>query len=403
MNKLHNLLTEEQIAKVRAPLDAAYWLPNKAFTSRDFFALEATNIFAKTWMSIGFSAEAPNNGDAYPSIILGDMPIVIVRDEKGVLRVFHNVCPRDGCLAIWSQKKSLGYILGIYHGWTWNLDGSLRNATLYDGKQGVRTVPENRDANLREIRSAEWQGTIFINLSGNAQSFQDYISPVEELYASVDLSNLTPGMNDAGTEVVIDRYTFESNWKNVYENFAINVNHEGFVHRDYKESLNVPRVNLEGKRTFEEVDDRGYHGLKFSEHESDIAYGVARTPKIPLKNGGQHDWNTIMTLYPNTNISLFPNFLLITVLKPQAPDQTGYDSMVLYPESVASNPRYAERREFHADWKTGDMLATKMRPFSKKYRWDVESPAFDQHFLVPFWDSMSHGFCNKILDDLEND
>lgn len=79
-------------------------------------------------MSVGFAAEAADNGNAYHSTILGGIPIVMVRDEKGELRVFHNVCSRDGCLAIWSPKKSLSFIHGIYHGWTWNLDGTLRNA-----------------------------------------------------------------------------------------------------------------------------------------------------------------------------------------------------------------------------------------------------------------------------------
>ena len=71
--------------------------------------------------------------------------------------------------------------------------------------------------------------------------FEDYIAPVEELYLDIDLSNLAPGTTRDGSEVMIDRYTFESNWKSVYENFAINVNHEGFVHEDYKASPNVPR------------------------------------------------------------------------------------------------------------------------------------------------------------------
>ena len=399
MNRLHELLTEEQIAKVRAPLEQAYWLPDKAFTSPEFFQLEVDNLFSRTWMSIGFAADAPGIGDSWPTTILGGIPVVMVRDENGTLRVFHNICPRDGCLAIWSPKKGLSRIVGAYHGWVWNLDGTLRNATLYDGSSRVQTVPQ-RDADLKEIRSAEWQGAIFINLSGAAPPFEDYIAPVEELYAEIDLSNLAPDMSKDGRKVMIDRYTFESNWKSVYENFAINVNHEGFVHEDYKAAPNVPRVTPAGKRTFVEVDDRGYHGLRFTETESDLAYGTARTPRIRRKDGREHDWNTIMTLYPNTDISLFPNFLLITVLNPQAPDKTGYDSIFLYPAEVAGNPKYFDQREFirFRDWghaRNEDAAVLRAVQQGRK------SPAFDQHFLVPFWESMSHGFCNRILDDLE--
>ena len=401
MSRLHELLTAEQIAKVRAPLEEAYWLPNKAFTSPEFFQLEVDNLFSRTWISIGFAADVRDIGDAYPSIILGGIPVVMVRDEKGTLRVFHNVCPRDGCLAVWSPKKSLSRIIGAYHGWVWNLDGTLLNATLYDGSSRVQTVPD-RDADLKEIRSALWQGTVFINLSGDAEPFEDYIAPVEKLYSEIDLSNLEPGTNRDGSEVLIDRYTFESNWKSVYENFAINVNHEGFVHEDYKAAPNVPRVTPEGERTYEEIDDRGYHGLRFSEAESDLAYGLARTPGIRRKDGGKHDWNTIMTLYPNTDISLFPNFLLITVLNPQAPDKTGYDSIFLYPEAVANDPKYFDQREIirERDWghaRNEDAAVLRVVQKGRK------SPAYDQHFLVPFWESMSHGFCNRILDELESD
>ena len=59
MNRLHELLAEEQIAKVRAPLEQAYWLPDKAFTSPEFFQLEADKLFSRNWMSIGFAADAP--------------------------------------------------------------------------------------------------------------------------------------------------------------------------------------------------------------------------------------------------------------------------------------------------------------------------------------------------------
>ena len=401
MSRLDELLTKEQIAKVRAPLEEAYWLPNKAYTSPEFFQLEVDKLFSRTWMSVGFAADVRDIGDAYPTTILGDIPVVMVRDEKGALRVFHNVCPRDGCLAVWSPKKSLSRIVGAYHGWVWNLDGTLRDATRYDGSSRIQKVPQ-RDADLKEIRSAEWQETVFINLSGDAQPFEEYIAPVEELYSEIDLSNLTPGTSKDGSKVLIDRYTFESNWKSVYENFAINVNHEGFVHDDYKTAPNVPRVTPEGDRTYEEVDERGYHGLKFTEVESDLAYGLARTPRNLHKDGKEYDWNTIMTLYPNTDISLFPNFLLITVIMPQAPDSTEYDSIFLYPEEVAGNPKFFEQREviMNRDWghaRNEDAAVLRVVQKGRK------SPAYDQHFLVPFWESMSHGFCNRILDDLESD
>ena len=86
MKRLHEMLTEEQITKVWAPLEQACCLPNKAFTSPEFFQLEVDNLYCKTWMSIGFAADVRDIGDAYPVTILGNIPVVMVRDEKGTLR-----------------------------------------------------------------------------------------------------------------------------------------------------------------------------------------------------------------------------------------------------------------------------------------------------------------------------
>ena len=399
MNRLQNLLTKTQIENVRAPIEQASWLPASAFTSHEFFQLEVDNLFSKTWISIGFIDDVRDPGDAFPLTTLGGIPIVMVRDEQGVLRVFHNVCPHDGCLAIWSPKKLLSRIVGIYHGWVWNLDGTLRDATLFDGSRDVQTLPD-RDANLKEIRSVVWISTVFINLSGEAPAFEEYIAPVEELYADVDISGLVVATTKDGSEAMIDRFTFDSNWKNVYENFAINVYHEGMVHDEYKAAPNVPRVTAEGAKTYQEIDDRGYQGLRFDETESDLAYGVAATPKLSRKDGKSHDWNTIMTLYPNTNISLFPNFLLITILSPHAPDSTGYDTALLIPESVDKDARYFEKCEelIQRDW---GYARNEDAAVLKRVQQGRKSPVYDQHFFSPFWESMCHSFCNRILDDLK--
>jgi hypothetical protein len=154
------------------------------------------------------------------------------------------------------------------------------------------------------------------------------------------------------------------------------------VHDEYKAAPNVPRVTAEGAKTYQEIDDRGYQGLKFDETESDLAYGVAATPKLSRKDGKPHDWNTIMTLYPNTNISLFPNFLLITILSPHAPDSTGYDTALLIPESVDEDARYFEKCEelIQRDW---GYARNEDAAVLKRVQQGRKSPVYDQHFFRP--------------------
>jgi len=166
------------------------------------------------------------------------------------------------------------------------------------------------------------------------------------------------------------------------------------------EVWNVARVTRDGERSYEELDDRGYAGLRFTEAEADLAYGLARTPAMPTIDGERLGTNAIMSLYPNTNISVYPNFVLITVLTPHAPDRTDYDSIMLHLHDVATESRWSEQRRYLLtdDWanaRTEDAAVLHAVQAGRR------SPAFDQHFYAPFWDSMIHRFNQRILDDLE--
>ena len=62
---------------------------------REQFALEKRRVFARNWTFVGFSHDAADPGDAYPTHVAGQ-PILIVRGEGGRLRAFHNVCRHRG-------------------------------------------------------------------------------------------------------------------------------------------------------------------------------------------------------------------------------------------------------------------------------------------------------------------
>ena len=109
-----------------------------------------------------------------------------------------------------------------------------------------------------------------------------------------------------------------------------------------------------------------------------------------------------MTLYPNTNISLFANHMVISVLSPHAPDSTGYDTIIRIPQSVDSDARTFEKCKglLERDW---GLARNEDAAVIKRVQQGRASPAFDQHFLSPFWEGMIHSFCNMILDDLDRE
>lgn len=134
--------------------------------------------------------------------------------------------------------------------------------------------------------------------------------------------------------------------------------------------------------------------------EADLAYGMARTPAMPTTDQQRLATNTIMSLYPNTNISVYPNYVLITVLTPHAPDYTDCHSIMLLPRDVATGAAWSKQRGYllTEDWANAHAEdAAVLRRVQAGRR----SPAFDLHFLAPFWESMVRTFNNRIVDDLQ--
>ena len=66
-------------------------LPFTAYTSNDFFELEARQLFAKNWTFVGFAHDLADVGDVIPVHVAGQ-PLFLVRSAANQIRAFHNVC-----------------------------------------------------------------------------------------------------------------------------------------------------------------------------------------------------------------------------------------------------------------------------------------------------------------------
>lgn len=125
MSGNRRVLTAEQLAAINAPIETAISLPAESYLSREFFDAERERIFNRHWVCVLFDFDVAEPGQALPFELCG-MPLLAVRDQQGKLRVFHNVIPYDGCLAIIEPARGLGEITTPYHGWVSGLDGAQR-------------------------------------------------------------------------------------------------------------------------------------------------------------------------------------------------------------------------------------------------------------------------------------
>lgn len=362
----------------RAP-DEARGLPNIAYIDPQFAARERDTLFANTWVCIGFRSDLPGSPSARPVDLLG-IPLLIVCDQSGELQVFHNVCSHRGQILVDAPCKLESAIRCPYHSWTYRLDGTLRGTPMIGGS-GVHEVAgfDKSQHGLRKVRTAEWLGMVFVNLSGKAEEFDDYVAPVRErwqpLVGAEGLQALRPATDgDMDMEV-------RANWKLAVENYC-EAYHLPWVH---------PGLNsyspLEEHYNIVIPDSGAGQGTRVYDFSSRTGVSLPLIPAWPVERRKQAEY---VALFPNVLLGLQVDHLFAMLLEPLAHDRTRERVKIYYYGDAAEGPDYAASRE---------KILQGWRDVFVEDIWAVEglqrgrhSPGFDGGVFSPVMDTPTHAF-----------
>lgn len=96
----------------------------KAYADQDVFEVEQERVFGRAWLYVGHETEIPRAGD-YVTRQMAQDPVILVRDNHGVVRVFLNMCPHRGSLLVRAEAGNAPSYNCNYHGWTYENTGRL--------------------------------------------------------------------------------------------------------------------------------------------------------------------------------------------------------------------------------------------------------------------------------------
>ncbi|MGB6803502.1 MAG: aromatic ring-hydroxylating dioxygenase subunit alpha [Candidatus Sulfotelmatobacter sp.] len=197
-NPLESLQIDSDIAR-------AWTLPSQLYTEPAVIAVEKEPIFARSWQVVGHRDQAAKPGDYFTTELVGE-PLLIVRGADGKLRGFYNVCRhRAGPPAVGCGSRKL-FRCG-YHGWTYDLDGSLISATQIEGVEGFR----REDFALVPVAVEEWFNLIFVNLDRNPPPLRESLG---------ELPKQAERFHFAGMKLFERRtYDMKCNWKTYLDNY----------------------------------------------------------------------------------------------------------------------------------------------------------------------------------------
>ncbi len=180
------------------------------YISQEYFELERDRIFRKSWLIVGRVEEVANPGDYLAvDLAITKSAILVVRGRDGAVRAFHNQCShRSGKLAR-TGKGACKLIQCGYHGWVYNLDGSLRGIPDEKGFFDL----DKSTLGLTPITTDIWAGFIFIHLDPEpAETLADFMGEFGEELGAYPFDAFADNMVEWKVEL-------NCNWKTIKDAF----------------------------------------------------------------------------------------------------------------------------------------------------------------------------------------
>src|SRR5438094_7467838 len=183
-------------------------LPQRYFVSPTVFAEEQEKVFSKQWVLVGHQSQIAQAGDYFTAEVGGES-LIIVRDKRGEIHGFYNVCRHRGSRLIENRKGQLSAAIQCpYHAWTYGLDGRLLGAPHMDDVLGFNKA----DYSLHGVNLALWEGFIFVNLGDSPTPLEEWFAPLAGKFSQWNLAKLRSAKRI--------EYDVRANWKLMFENYS---------------------------------------------------------------------------------------------------------------------------------------------------------------------------------------
>lgn len=296
------------LSNVRTSVAQAHGLPNAHYIDPAVFEEEGRALLLSQWAGLAVAAEVPEPGDAKPIEFLG-MPLLLLRDKDGDVRVFQNICRHRGMILVAAPRRIEGAIRCPYHSWCYSTKGALVS-TPHVGGPGHNTHEAIRrdELGLSEIRSHIWRDVVWINVSGDAPPFAEAHADLLRRWADFEQLLHYGGPDSTFTLEV------ETNWKLAVENYC--------------ESYHLPWVHP-GLNSYSRLEDHyhieqpgAYSGQGTMVYRQLHDATGATFPDFPEVGAKWNEQAEYVSVYPNVLLGVHRDHAFAIILEPHGPEKT---------------------------------------------------------------------------------
>jgi phenylpropionate dioxygenase-like ring-hydroxylating dioxygenase large terminal subunit len=145
-------------------------IPKDRYVSPEFMRREWDGMWRRVWLLAGRAADVARPGD-YFTFEIGPESVIVARDRAGRVGAHYNVCLHRGNRLCDPGRGHVATFGCRYHGWEWNLDGTLHCAV--DAATFRPAVPP--DLRLGPVRCETFAGFVWICLDPAAAPLAEFL------------------------------------------------------------------------------------------------------------------------------------------------------------------------------------------------------------------------------------
>jgi Rieske 2Fe-2S family protein len=294
-----------ELQRTREPLERATALPQAAFTEPRVLDWEVEHIFMSGWLGVAHVDQVRERGD-FVMVELGRESVFVVADDEGEAHAFLNTCRHRGARIMQAPEGRVARVQCPYHAWSYGFDGALRSAPHTDEIEDF----DPGCFSLRAVRCAVVEGLVMVDLSGTAPPAEDHVGDLASSLARYRLPELRRAQRIV--------YEVDANWKAIAEN--------------YSECLHCPGVHPELNQLSHYLSGETLSGagawcggsMTLRDGAATMAREGSETARPPIAGLSDDDARSVLyyLLFPNTLISLHPDYVMLHTLWPRAYDRT---------------------------------------------------------------------------------
>ncbi|QIB64927.1 aromatic ring-hydroxylating oxygenase subunit alpha [Kineobactrum salinum] len=296
---------------------------------------------------MGHDSQVPNPGD-FITTTIGTQPVVVTRDRQGTINVILNRCGHRGTKVTVKPCGNTKLFRCPYHGWSFNLDGSLNSTPHKCGYVNTGFDMSDPEYHMRKVGRVEiYQGFVFASLAQSGPDLETFLGKAKETFDNMADRSPEGRLEVAGAPF---RYSFDCNWKMYLENLSDTMHpkiaHGSVGHATRAAVKNLPEESpppLEAEiifpfgNSYEFMDEMGVTAMHFGHSYMGGKSSIhSEYPELDgywesmLKSHGEEKARKILSQNRH-NTKVYPSFSIqdvsgvMRVIRPIAVDKTLVD------------------------------------------------------------------------------